>query len=190
MSKFQILTTTSTVNWTGKKILGLHTGGISISDGYINMTNGKIADGKIHIDMASITVTDIPDPKTHKEFHDHLLHEDLFAVERFNTSTLIIRGSNMVEGNKHQVIGDLTIKGITHPIEFIATVEQFTDFLHSMGEIKIDRTLYDLRYGSGKFIPNLGDKLIHDEFVLQFKVIGKVTSDSLETSLVDKRNSL
>lgn len=188
MVKFQILTTTSTVNWTGKKILGLHTGGINIADGYINIFNGKIVGGRVNIDMTSITVTDIADPKTHKEFRDHLLHEDFFFVERFTRSTLVIKGSTLGEGNNQLVSGDLTIKGITHPIEFSATVEQFTDFLHSMGEIKVDRTLYDIRYGSGKFIPNLGDKLIHDEFVLQFKIIGQVTSDSLATTQVDNNN--
>ena len=69
--------------------------------------------------------------------------------------------------------GDLTIKDITSPVSFTATVEVFTDFLHSMGEIVIDRTLYNIRYGSGKFLQNLGDGLIYDDFVLQFKLIAQ-----------------
>lgn len=181
MAKFQILSTTSTVNWTGKKVLGLHTGSIRIADGHINIKHGKIVGGQIDIDMKSIAVTDIPDSKTHSEFYNHLLHEDFFAVQSFNTSTLIIKDSILLKGNKYLINGDLTIKGITHPIEFAATVEQFTDFLHSMGEITIDRTLYDIRYGSGKFIQNLGDKLIYDEFVLQFKIIGQAVDKSMET---------
>jgi YceI-like domain len=68
----------------------------------------------------------------------------------------------------------LTIKDITHPVSFIAEVEVLTDFLHALGKIIIDRTLYNIRYGSGKFIDNLGDKLIYDDFVLQFKLVGQV----------------
>lgn len=69
--------------------------------------------------------------------------------------------------------GNLTIKDITHPVSFTARVEVFTDFLHAMGELVIDRTLYNIRYGSGKFIQNLGDSLIYDDFVLQFKLIAQ-----------------
>ena len=67
----------------------------------------------------------------------------------------------------------LTIKDISHPVSFIASVEIITDFLHSLGEIVIDRTMYNIRYGSGKFLQNLGDNLIHDDFVLQFKLIAQ-----------------
>ncbi len=70
----------------------------------------------------------------------------------------------------------LTIKDISHPVSFIASVEIFTDYLHSLGEIVIDRTMYNIRYGSGKFLQNLGDNLIYDDFVLQFKLIAQKTA--------------
>jgi len=76
----------------------------------------------------------------------------------------------------------LTIKDISHPVSFIASVEIITDFLHSLGEIVIDRTMYNIRYGSGKFLQNLGDNLIHDDFVLQFKLIGQDHKDKLFTA--------
>lgn len=69
--------------------------------------------------------------------------------------------------------GTLTIKDITHPVSFDAKIEVFSDYLHSMGEIVIDRTSYNIRYGSGRFLDNLGDKLIYDDFVLQFKLVGQ-----------------
>jgi len=33
--------------------------------------------------------------------------------------------------------------------------------------LKIDRTLYDIRYGSNNFFENLGDKAINNEFDLE-----------------------
>lgn len=174
MANFQIQQTSSTVNWTGKKVLGLHTGSINIANGYIEITDNAIISGEIVIDMASITITDIADKKTHDEFLGHLQNDDFFSIAQFKTAKLSITGSIKIETNKFKIDGNLTIKDITHPVSFIATVEVFTDFLHALGEIVIDRTLYNIRYGSGKFIDNLGDKLIYDDFVLQFKLVGQV----------------
>ncbi len=173
MAKFQIQQASSTVNWTGKKVLGLHTGSINIANGYIEISENAILGGEIVIDMTSIIITDIADKKTHDEFLGHLQNEDFFSVDKFKTAILTITGSNKIETNKFKIDGNLLIKDITHPVSFIAAVEVFTDFLHSLGEIVIDRTLYNIRYGSGKFIDNLGDKLIYDDFVLQFKLVGQ-----------------
>ncbi|HSD06729.1 YceI family protein [Flavobacterium sp.] len=174
MAKFQIQQASSTVNWTGKKVLGLHTGSINIANGFIEIENNNILGGEIQIDMASIVVTDIDDKKTHDEFLAHLKNDDFFAVDKFGTSKLVITSAKQIEQNKFETSGILTIKDISHPVNFISTVEVFTDFLHSLGEIVIDRTLYNIRYGSGKFIDNLGDKLIYDNFVLQFKLVGQL----------------
>lgn len=174
MAKFQIQPASSTVNWTGKKVLGLHTGGINIANGYIEIIDNELIGGEIVIDMSSITITDIADQKTHDEFLGHLQNDDFFSVDQFKTAKLTIIGSSKIEPNKFKIDGTLTIKDITHPVSFIAAVEIFTDFLHSLGELVIDRTLYNIRYGSGKFIDNLGDKLIYDDFVLQFKLVGQL----------------
>ncbi len=174
MAKFKIQQASSTVNWTGKKVLGLHTGSINIANGFIDITDNAITSGVIEIDMTSITITDIADKKTHDDFLGHLQNDDFFSVEKFKTAKLTITGSNKIENNKFKIDGNLLIKDISHPVSFIAAVELFTDFLHSLGEIIIDRTLYNIRYGSGKFIENLGDKLIYDDFVLQFKLVGQV----------------
>lgn len=174
MAKFKIQQTSSTVNWTGKKVLGLHTGSINIANGFIEMSDNNMLSGEIEIDMTTIVITDIEDKKTHNEFLAHLLNDDFFSVDKFKTAKLTIIGATKIAINQFKIDGNLTIKDITHPVSFIATVEVFTDFLHSLGEIVIDRTLYNIRYGSGKFIDNLGNKLIYDDFVLQFKLVGQL----------------
>lgn len=176
MANFKIQKKSSTVNWTGKKVLGLHTGSINISDGFIEIVNDLIKNGEIQIDMTSIIITDIEDKKTHDDFLAHLLNDDFFAVDKFNIAKLLISGSEKMENNKLKVSATLTIKDISHPVSFIATVEVFTNFVHSLGEIIIDRTMYNIRYGSGKIFQNLGNKLIYDDFVLQFKIIAQKTT--------------
>lgn len=173
MTKFQIQNASSYVNWTGKKVLGLHTGSIKVNSGFIEFDNGLIMGGRVEIDMTSIEITDIEDKKTHNDFLAHLQNDDFFSTDKFKTAYLDIFGTTPSTNNQVRIEGSLTIKNITNPISFIAKVEVFTDYLHSMGEIVIDRTMYNIRYGSGKFIDNLGDKLIYDDFVLQFKLIGQ-----------------
>ena len=88
MAKFQIQKSSSTVNWTGKKVLGLHTGSINIANGYIEVTDKQLKGGEVQIDMTSIVITDIEDKKTRKEFLDHLLGADFFSVDKFKTAVL------------------------------------------------------------------------------------------------------
>lgn len=173
MAKFQIQQAGSTVNWTGKKVLGLHTGSINIAKGYLEVTDNQLKGGEILMDMTSIVITDIEEEKTNKDFLDHLSGGDFFSVDQFKTAKLAITGASKTDNGKFKVDGTLTIKDISHPVSFMATIEVFTDYLHSLGEIVIDRTLYNIRYGSGKFISNLGDKLIYDDFILQFKLVGQ-----------------
>ena len=173
MANFQIKKSSSTVNWTGKKVLGLHTGSINIEKGFIEINDNIINGGEIQIDMTSIAVTDIEDKKTHDNFLAHLTNDDFFAVDKFKIAKLVISDSEKIENNKLKIGGILTIKDISCPVSFIASIEVFADYLHSLGEIVIDRTMYNIRYGSGKFLQNLGDNLIYDDFVLQFKLIGQ-----------------
>jgi len=64
------------------------------------------------------------------------------------------------------ISGDLTIKGITHPIEFPASVSIADGKIKASAEITIDRAKYNVRHRSGSFFEGLGDKLIYDDFML------------------------
>ena len=46
-----------------------------------------------------------------------------------------------------------------------------------MAEIIIDRSKYNVRYGSGTFFENLGDKTIYDDFTLTVQ-IATMTEDT------------
>lgn len=160
----------SAIEWTGKKVTGQHTGIISVKDGSIQVEDGKIVGGNLIIDMNTIVVTDIKDKETNAKLLGHLQSEDFFGVTNFPTATLEIDKVEHKEGNLHHVHGKLTIKGITHKIEVPTTVKMKDGKLVAIGETDIDRTLYKIKYGSGKFFDDLGDRMIYDDFTVKFKV--------------------
>ena len=42
--------------------------------------------------------------------------------------------------------------------------------LPDVGEVEIDRTKFGIKYGSGSFFDDLGDRAIYDNFKIKFKI--------------------
>lgn len=164
-----INTKVSNVDWIGKKVTGQHTGTINIKEGNLHLHDGNLSTGKVVIDMSSISCTDT-EGEWGQKLVSHLNSADFFDVENHKTATLEITSTKKIEGNKYTVSGNLTIKGITKPIIFESTIEIKDGKLAAYAEVKVDRTLYDIKYGSGKFFEGLGDKMIDDEFIVKFKI--------------------
>ncbi|WP_290796400.1 YceI family protein [Flavihumibacter sp. UBA7668] len=183
MTVFQLHTASCVINWTGKKILGLHTGTIQVQKGTIAFEQDQLNAATIEIDMRSILVTDMEEEKSRNEFSGHLKHVDFFDVANHPIADWKFVIAEEMGNNQYKLEGILTIKDISHPVEFIASIERFTDMVHVLGEIHVDRTRYNIRYGSGKYFNELGDKLIHDKFVLQFKLIGNKVNATIYEKL-------
>ena len=160
----------SSVEWIAKKVTGQHSGAISIKQGKLNLHDGQLSGGKIVIDMTSITCTDLTREQGGDKLVGHLNSPDFFDTKNHSTATLVINGVKTIEGNKYTISGTLTIKGITKPISFPATIDMKDGKLGAYAEMKVDRTLYEIKYGSGKFFEGLGDKMIDDEFSIKFKI--------------------
>lgn len=157
----------STVNWVGKKVTGQHTGTIKIKSGEIMMKDGMLKGGSFVIDMTTIMCTDLPEGPGRK-LVGHLSSDDFFGIENHKTATLKITEANKRgDSNNYEVMADLTIKGITKPIEFVAQVRDHG----AKADISIDRTLYGIKYGSGSFFDGLGDKMIYDNFDLSINLV-------------------
>jgi polyisoprenoid-binding protein YceI len=159
-------TKNSTLKWHGEKVTGEHFGNIQLKDGWFKWKDDRIADGQFTIDMRTITNTDLTDEEYNTKLVNHLKSDDFFGVEKHPTATLKIKGSEKFENNKAVVKGDLTIKDITHPVEFTAQ----KDGSWFLAEIVVDRSKYDVRYGSGSFFDGLGDRLIYDDFTMTVKI--------------------
>ena len=170
--KVSIDNTVSSVEWTGKKVTGQHTGAISINSGSLTLKNGKLVKGTISIDMTTITCSDLKGEWNDKLI-GHLKSADFFDVENYKTAVLKINKVTEGKDGNSTVNGTITIKGITKPIEFSTKMEIKDGKLAAFAEVNIDRTLYNIKYGSGKFFEDLGDKAINDEFIVKFKIAAK-----------------
>ena len=151
----------SKVVWKGYKVTGSHEGVISLKSGMLSFTDGKLTGGEITMDMTSISNTDMEgDYKTKLE--GHLKSDDFFGVQNHPTSTLVFQNVEATGKNSYKISGNLTIKGITKPIAFNMSIYGNK----ANASLKIDRTVYNVRYGSTAFFDNLKDKAIYDEFDL------------------------
>lgn len=160
----------SKVEWTGKKLTGSHHGTIDIKEGNLEVDNGKLTGGKVVMNMASIKDVDITDAESNAKLTGHLKSDDFFGVANHPTSTLEI---TKVEGNSgnHTISGNLTIKGKTNPVTFTATSAKDGQSLVYDGQMTIDRSKFDVRYGSKSFFNDIGDKAINDDFTLDFQLV-------------------
>lgn len=164
--KTEININKSTINWTGKKIGGSHTGEIKIKEGYFEVKNEVVVGGKVVIDMNSITNKDLKDEGSKQKLIGHLKSNDFFGVEKYPTSNFTITKPSKFVNGKASLNGTLTIKGKTEPTTFVVVKK---GALYTT-QLKIDRSKFDVRYGSKSFFNNIGDKAIDDIFILDIQI--------------------
>mgnify|MGYP006362313589 FL=1 len=156
----------STINWVGKKVTGSHEGTITLKEGALIFKGKKLVGGNFTVDMTTINTTDLSG-KGKTNLDGHLKSDDFFGVEKFPTATLVIKSIGDKGNGVYSATADLTIKGKTESIKFDLTVAGNT----ATTTLKVDRTKYDIKYGSGSFFSDLGDKTINDEFELKVKLV-------------------
>ncbi len=158
----------SSIKWIGKKVTGEHSGTINVKEGFLTFEGNELTGGKVVVDMQSIVCTDL-DAESGAKLIGHLKSEDFFGVEKHPTATFVI--TNVVSRGKpgdYKVTGDLQIKGTKHSETFNAQVK---DGRGAKIDMIIDRSKYNVKYGSGSFFDNLGDKTIYDEFELSMMIL-------------------
>lgn len=171
--RYKVASTNSTVKWTGKKVTGQHSGTIAIKSGTVSVMDGMIEAADIVIDMTTITCTDTHMGQENKDkLVGHLNSPDFFDVSEHSTATFRLKTfTSTSEEGKYNVSGELTIKGITNPIEFPATVTIKDNEITATADLTFDRSKYNVRYGSGSFFDNLGDNMIYDDVEVSFSIV-------------------
>ena len=158
----------SSIAWLAKKVTGEHNGTVGISAGALNIDGNKLVGGNFTIDLKTIKDLDITDPGYNQKFIGHITSGDFFEVEKFPTASFVI---TKVAGN--QVTGNLTVKGITKSITFPAEIAVKGGKVSAKANITIDRTDFNIKYGSKKFFESIGDKAIFDDFALTVSLVSE-----------------
>jgi polyisoprenoid-binding protein YceI len=153
----------SSLKWTGTKVTGKHFGSLKFKSADVSLSKGSLKSAKLIVDMNSIDVTDLTG-KWKGKFLAHVKSGDFFEVKKHPTSTLMIE---KVDAKK--LHGQLTIKGITQPISIPYTLKGKT----YTGKMTFNRTKFNMKYKSGNFFKDLGDKVIHDDVTVDFVMVIK-----------------
>lgn len=156
---YKIDVSKSIIKWEGKKITGEHEGTIKFKEGHLVFKNKKLTGGSFIADMKTLSNTDQTGTSKTK-LETHLRSEDFFSVDNFTTSTLVFKSIAAKGNNTYLINADLTIKGITNNIQFDLIISPNK----ATAEFEINRTKYDIKYGSGSYFDDLGDKTIYDDF--------------------------
>lgn len=168
----------SQVLWTGKKVVGSHNGSVKLKGAKVEVVGNDVTKAEFEIDLATIKVDDLTDAGSNAKLTGHLKSEDFFSVDKHPTavfkSTLVKTLPAKAGEPTHEVTGDLTMKGITKPITFPMTVKTEGNKATATAAIAVDRTQWDIRYGSGKFFQSLGDKMIDDTFKIDLKIVASL----------------
>lgn len=167
---FIIDTKESVVAWTGSSVHGKQEGYAYISKGELMIENGQLMGGTVEIEMNKI---EGPGHLRDNNLINHLKGPDFFDVKKFPISTIAITRVESTNGENKKVTGNLTIKGITHPVTFPARIEVKDGIVKASGKLVIDRTKWDVRYKSGKFFDNLKDQAISDSVEFNMKIVAK-----------------
>ena len=164
----------SNINWIGRKVTGEHSGTLNLSKGWVIIQEDSIIGGKFIFDMTSIQNTDIESRDWKEKLEKHLMAEDFFFVDSFPNAILEIKYHHQIVDDKigqtNQIIADLTIRGITHENNFPINISHTKSNFYVEGSIDIDRTLFNIKYNSGTFFEELGDRMIYDDFTVQFSL--------------------
>lgn len=165
--------TSSYVKWTGYKVTGQHFGKVMLKSGSLEFEGDNLIGGAFEMDMTSITVEDLTGEGA-KKLGGHLKSDDFFGVAAHPTSKFVItkvvsRGTP----GAYKIIGNLNLKAATKELRFNADIKTIEGKQTAVAKIKLDRSEYDIRYGSGSFFENLGDKTIYDEFDLEINLVYK-----------------
>jgi polyisoprenoid-binding protein YceI len=165
----------STLEWYAQKMSGKHNGTIMLSNGEIKNNHGNLT-ASFEIDMNTIVNKDMESETMKAKLENHLKSADFFDAAKFPKAKFVLTSMTPVSegassGITHQVKGNLTIKDRTNEISFGANISMLPDKITCSGSAVVDRSKFDVRYGSKSFFADIGDKMIYDEFTLKFEIV-------------------
>ncbi|MBX9852542.1 MAG: YceI family protein [Cytophagaceae bacterium] len=168
---FAVDTAQSIIKWKGKKVTGSHNGTIKIQSGELKTMGNVLVGGSIIIDMNSIANEDIKDKKDNAKLIGHLKDTSFFGVNQYPTATFEITDIQPGPDGKDIINGNLTLKGKAEKISVTAENKIDGDKAKSKGSAVLDRTKWNVRFGSKKFGGMGPDNFIYDEIEMEFEIV-------------------
>jgi polyisoprenoid-binding protein YceI/rhodanese-related sulfurtransferase len=167
----------SKVEWVGRNLLNKHYGQIAIKTGRLHFVRGELESGDFTLDMRAIVCHDLTGDPLHDVLIAHLRSDDFFDVELYPEARFAITSTEPIPrattgAPNLKVHGELTLKDVARTVDFFATAG-FTPEgkAAAQASLAIDRTFWEVLYGSGKYFRNLGGHLVNDMIELQLRIV-------------------
>ena len=166
----------SLIEWAGRSPSSKHHGTVRITEGKITVIDGKVS-GKIEINMESINNIDLEGDPLQPVLISHLKSDDFFFVKMFPTAKFTIQSAfplknPTLSAPNFEVHGTLELRGVCAEIQFPATLSRLEDGQCSVeAHFDIDRTRWNIIYGSSRFFRHLGMHLVFDLISLQMRIL-------------------
>jgi len=163
----------SKLTWSGKRVTYGHYGSVDLKSGELEFDGDILLGGEFVINMVSIRNLDLDDKKKSSKLVNHLKSEDFFDAKKFPEAKFMITSvkKEVTENGNYSITGNLTIRGNTHSETFSALVARQGESAKASGKVVFDRTKYNVRYGSGSFFDDLGDKMIHNNIEIEVELV-------------------
>ena len=147
VATFTVNAKSSKVDFTGSKKSDYHTGYFPIKSGSVQVDGGKLVGGSFVIDIAGLKVTD---ERGGEKLQGHLSSADFFDISKFGDATFKITSVKYTSGDKASITGDLSLKGVTAPVSFTASIRNADDKgFFAEAFLPFDRTIFGIKYGVG-----------------------------------------
>jgi polyisoprenoid-binding protein YceI len=176
---YQLDVKKSKLLWTNQKAMGGHFGYIHFNSGSLNYSAvGAPVNGIFKIDMNSMHSTDHKDQAGNHKVDGMLRNPGFFNVTKYPESVMVIRQVLQLDYASHfKVFGDLTMKGITHPIEFMATIKNDGKTVTAKADVKFDRSKWNIdmqeKPNSWDLYSNIKNKVLADEISISLDLVFK-----------------
>ena len=172
---YDIDTQASVITWHGEKIVGGgHTGTIKLSSGNFAIAENGAVSGEFTIDMNTIE-----SDENIADLEKHLRSDDFFGVATYPTGKFTLKSVAAsseagAAAGRYVFSGDLTLRGITKPVSFTATLDSDeAGNIYAKGSFAINRADWEVKFGSSSFFKDLGDKVIRDAVTIGLDLKGK-----------------
>ena len=175
---YRVDTDQSAVEWAGHNPNTKHDGTVRIKKGEIRVKNGKPV-GTFEIDMNAIENKSLAGDELQPVLISHLKSDDFFFTRLFPTATFTIKSGTprkepYVSAPNVDVQGELTLRGVKAGLSFPATVYQAIDgTITAKARFDLDRTRWNIIYGSTRFFEHLGMHLVFDIIHVDVKIVAQ-----------------
>ena len=140
----------------------------------MEVKDAKIS-GEFVIDMNSIKATDLSIEEGSKHLNAHLRSEDFFLSTLFPKATYSFKDIPSVKipydtDINYILDGTLTLRGVSKTLSVKSIISKSQEKLILTARVEMDRTKWNVIYGSSKFFKHLGMHKIFDMIVIDMRL--------------------